>query len=94
VARVGAVFCEAPVNDSGQMGEEERTRGKTWQQIMNGADKIRTKDGAASQIVARVRAVFCGAPVDASGHPTDKARDGPAVDGCGGGDTGKNVVAD
>jgi len=70
VARIGAVFCGAPLNAAGQasdtvgldyllMGGARGTRSLTWRQ------KLKMKGGEASQGVARASAAFVGAPVDA-----------------------------
>jgi len=55
------------------MGAEVGTRDMTWEQIEEGADKLRAKGGKAVQIVARVGALVGGAPPDDSGQPTSKA---------------------
>ena len=55
------------------MGAEEGTRDMTWEQIEEGADKLRAKGGETSQIVMRAGALVSGAPRDASGQPTNKA---------------------
>jgi len=88
LARAGALVSGAPHDASGQpmnkaavdwllMGAEEGTRIMTWEQIEEGADKLRVEGGRkgnkTAQIVARARAFVRGAPHDASGQPTDKA---------------------
>jgi len=84
VAREGAIASGAPPDASGQptnkaavdwmlMGAEEATRDMTWEQIEEGADKLRGKGGTAAQIVARAGALVSGAPPDVSGQPTSKA---------------------
>jgi len=49
----------------------------TWEQIEEGADKLRAeggrKGGNTAQILARAGALVSGAPHDASGQPTNKA---------------------
>ena len=59
------------------MGAEEGTRDMTWEQIEEGADKLRAeggrKGGKTAQILARAGALVSGAPRDASGRPTNKA---------------------
>jgi len=59
------------------MGAEEGTRGMTWEDIEEEADKLRVKGGRkggkAAQIVAQVGALASGAPHDYSGPPTHKA---------------------
>jgi len=59
------------------MGAEEGTRDMTWEQIEEGADKVRVKGGKkggkTAQILARAGALVSGAPRDASGRPTKKA---------------------
>jgi len=76
VARIGTVFCGAPVNAAGQasntagldyllMGGARGTCGLTWYQIEDGAQKLRAKAGKSGQIVIRTGAAFFGAPVDA-----------------------------
>ena len=83
-ARAGALVCGAPPDTSGQptnkatvdwalMGAEEGTHDMTWEQIEEGADKLRAKGGIAAQMVARAEALVCGAPPDASAQPTNKA---------------------
>jgi len=78
VARAGALVSGAPPDASGQptnkaavdwmlMGAERGTRDMTWEEIEEGADKLRAKGGNATQMVARARALVCGAPPDASG---------------------------
>ena len=78
----------APPDDSGQptnkaavdwllMGAEKGTRDMTWEEIEEGADKLRVeggrKGGKTAQILARAGALVSGAPPDASGQPTNKA---------------------
>jgi len=49
----------------------------TWEEIEEGADKLRgkggSKGGKTAQIVARAGALVSGAPYDESGQPTKKA---------------------
>jgi len=88
LAREGAIASGAPPDASGRptnkaamdwllMGAEEGARDMTWEQIEEGADKVRAKGGAkggtATQIVARAGVLVSGAPRDASGRPTNKA---------------------
>jgi len=88
VARTGAIFCGAPVNEAGQasntagldyllMGGARGTRSLTWRQIEDGAQqkkkKGRKKGGEAAQVVARNGAVFCGAPVNEEGRASNAA---------------------
>ena len=88
LARAGALVSGAPRDASGRptnkaavdwllMGAKEGTSDMTWEQIEEGADKLRAegcrKGGNASQIVARAGALVSGAPSDASGQPTYKA---------------------
>jgi len=76
VARIGAVFCGAPVNAAGQasnaaglacllMGGARGTRSLTWRQNKDGVQKIKAKGSATQQTVLRGGAAFFGAPVDA-----------------------------
>jgi len=55
------------------MGAEEGTRDMTWEEIEEGADKLRAKGGKTAQIVVQAGALVSGAPRDASGQPTNKA---------------------
>jgi len=55
------------------MGAEKGTRDMTWEEIEEGADKLRVKGGQTAQIVARAGALVSGAPCDESGQPTNKA---------------------
>jgi len=88
LAREGALASGAPSDASDQptnkaavdwllMGAEEGTHDMTWDQIEEGADKLRAeggrKGGKTAQIVARAGALVSGAPCDASGQPTKKA---------------------
>jgi len=88
VVRAGALVGGAPPDDSDQptskaavdwvlMGAEEGTRDMTWEQIEEGADKLRGegghKGGKAAQIVRRAGALDSGALPDTSGQPTNKA---------------------
>jgi len=45
---------------------EKGTRDMTWQEIEEGADKLRVKGGKTAQIVARAGALVSGAPPDDS----------------------------
>jgi len=47
------------------MGGARGTHGLTWRQTEDGAQKLRAKGGASTQIVLRIGAAFFGAPVDA-----------------------------
>jgi len=82
--REPALVIGAPPDGSGQptnkaavdwllMGVEKGTRCMTWEEIKEGADKLRVKGGKTSQIVARAGALVSGAPCDNSGQPTKKA---------------------
>jgi len=84
LAREGALASGAPPDDSGQptnkaavdwllMGAKEGTRDMTWEEIEEGADKLRVRGGKAAQIVARAGALVSGARPDDSGQPTNKA---------------------
>jgi len=84
LAREGAIASWAPPDASGRptnkaavdwflMGAEEGTRDMTWEQIEEGADKLRAEGGKTAQIVARTGALVSRAPRDASGRPTNKA---------------------
>ena len=55
------------------MGAEEGTRDMTWEQIEEGADKLRAKGGKTAQILARTGALVSGAQRDTCGRPTNKA---------------------
>jgi len=64
------------------MGAEKGTRDMTWEEIEEGADKLRveggrkegkTGGGKTAQIVARAGVLVSGAPHDDSGQPTKKA---------------------
>ena len=82
LSREGALASGAPRDGSGQptnkaavdwllMGAEVGTRDMTWEQIEEGADKLRAeggrKGGKTAQILARAGALVSGAPRDASG---------------------------
>jgi len=82
--REGAIVSGAPPDASGQptnkaavdwllMGAEEGTRDMTWEEIEEGADKLRVKGGKTAQIVARAGALVSGAPRDDYGKPSKKA---------------------
>jgi len=88
LARAGALVSGAPCDASGQptnkaamdwsiMSAEVGTRNMTWDQIEEGADKLRgeggRKGGTAAQIVTQAGALVSGAPPDACGQPTNKA---------------------
>jgi len=84
LARAGALVSGALRDASGQptnkaavdsflMGAQQGTCDMTWEQIEEGADKLRAKGGETSQIVMRAGALVSGAPRDASGQPTNKA---------------------
>jgi len=84
VTRAGALVSGAPPDDSGQptnkaavdwllMGTEKGTRDMTWEEIVEGTDKLRVKRGKTAQMVARAGALVSGAPCDDSGRPTKKA---------------------
>jgi hypothetical protein len=59
------------------MGAEEGTRDMTWEQIEEGADKLRAEGGRkgvkTAQIVARAGALVGGAPHDDYAKPSKKA---------------------
>ena len=55
------------------MGAEEGTRDMTWEEIEEGADKLRFEGGKTTQIVAQAGALVRGAPCDDSGQPMKKA---------------------
>jgi len=78
VVRAGALASGAPRDDFSQptnkaavdwliMGAEEGTREMMWEEIEEGADKLRVKGGTAAQITARAGAAKHGAPADALG---------------------------
>jgi len=84
-----SLASRVPNDDSGQptnkaaadwliMGAEEGTRDMTWEEIeegadklREGADKLRVKGGEASQIVARAGAAKHGAQAEASEHASN-----------------------
>ena len=55
------------------MGAETGMRDMTWEQIEEGADKLRVEGGKTAQILARAGALVSRAPPDTSGQPTNKA---------------------
>jgi len=84
LARAGALVSGAPRDGSGQptnkaavdwllMGTKVGTRDMTWEQMEEGADKLRDKRGKTAQIVARAGALVSGSPPVVSGQPTYKA---------------------
>jgi len=84
LAREGKLASGAPSDVSGQptdkaavdwllMGAEESTHNMTWDEIEEGAAKLRAKGGKTAQILARAGALVSGALPDASGQPTNKA---------------------
>ena len=84
LAREGALASRAPPDASGQptnkaevdwvlMSVEDGTRDMTWEQIEEGAEKLRVKGGKTAQIVARAGPLVSGALPDAYGQPTNKA---------------------
>jgi len=84
LAREGALASRAPPDASGQptnkaevdwvlMSVEDGTRDMTWEQIEEGAEKLRVKGGKTAQIAARAGPLVSGALPDAYGQPTNKA---------------------
>jgi len=49
------------------MGAEAGTRHMTWEEIEEGADKLRVEGGKTAQIMARAGAIASGALPDGSG---------------------------